>query len=450
MHHWRRLKRNPRPISQALLPQRQQLAERLEPEVVQKRVFNVASRSSISIPLADLITEGRLEIYSQVEERGFFNLNFRGTELQLIAGPYVGLIPICPGVTINVQPRLPVSNIGRVLEVAQKPLGVLANVDRTYAWYDQSTNSILEFLARSLLKALEPIEVHGFDRVYDIETVLSSSPRGRIRIKDTYARAIARGFRHKAVSARFRQSIDTAANRTIKAALWLAAVRLGRARPAAGLMAELNRALLRLEGVSLVPGAAMSLSRDPQSYRRPLSTRQYYADALRVSLAILSERGLSLDFADSDFELSSFILNFEDVFEAYARGLLAIELSHAGAFVADGNKAPALRPLFDDVPTPPAQPDIVITRNGVCAAVAEVKYKESTNRDNLNQLIAYAVRYRAPKAIMIHLSRENQRGVLKRLGRIQGSEFFSLPFDLSASPLEDEETSFVSAVASVL
>lgn len=407
------------------------------------------SRSTISIPLSELLQNGRLEIYRQVEERGYFSLHFRGKELQLVAGPYVGLIPICPGVTINVQPRLPVANLARILEFSREALRAINEVDRTYAWFGEATPSILEFLLRSLLASLETVEIHGLDKQYTRVESVSGTPRGRIDLQATFRRLIARGIDQKIVTRRFEQTLNTPANRLIKAALYEGTQRLARSGAAtASVIRDLNRMLLRFESVPLDITGSLVIAKATVDVRTNLSARSYYAEAVKVASAILSGKGIALDRQGTDFEMASFILNFEDVFESYLRQALAKALwnSSRGSFaVLNGNDKANSRPVFDDAASPSAQPDIII-RRGDCCVLAEIKYKDSTNRENLNQLIGYTASYRAKAGILVHLAPKGQSSGIKRVGRIEETEYFTFPFNLSSDHLQAEEAVLARAV----
>ncbi|MCX5764719.1 MAG: hypothetical protein NTU67_08870 [Gemmatimonadetes bacterium] len=416
------------------------------------RVIDVATRGTTSIPLSDLSHGGKLVLYPQVEERGYFSFHFKGTELRLTAGPFIGLIPICPGITINVQPRLPVANLTRVIDLAQRSLGFIDGVDRGYAWASEGANGVLELLLRGLVTALEPVDLFGMDRRYVRRQAVSSSPRGRIDVHATYSRLFARGIRHRVVHSRFEQTVDTPANRLIKTALVDGARRLSRtASPPAQLLRDVNRTIRRFDAVQSEVSPIAAAAALEASSRVHSSSREYYRRPIRIAAVILAGKSLSLDGRHGDFDAASFVLNFEDLFEEYIRevvsaGFRGIPTSDCTAL--SGKVPPGRKSFFDDpeLPTAPtAQPDLVIQRKDAWPVVADVKYRAATKREDWNQLIPYAVRYRASTAAIIHLS-DGERSLAVRHGKLQDTTYYSLAFDLAAASLESEESALVTAL----
>lgn len=76
------------------------------------RILSVASRNSIELPLSDVMSDGHIEVFAEIEAQGLLFLQFRRGKLFVTAGKYIGLIPLTPSISVDVKPKLPVSNLG--------------------------------------------------------------------------------------------------------------------------------------------------------------------------------------------------------------------------------------------------------------------------------------------------------------------------------------------------
>jgi 5-methylcytosine-specific restriction enzyme subunit McrC len=414
----------------------------LAPIIRGKIVHSIESRRSLELNLADLVVEGRLEIFPHVEERGLLFLQFRRNRVILSAGPYIGLIPLTPTVSIEVRPKLPVSNLARVLDAARRPLASITGADRMYLANDLASGSVLEFLAANLLNSFQRISATGLHKEYVRRSELTSHPRGRIELAGTL-RAWSRGQFHKIQAQRFEQSSDIAVNRLIKAALHFV---LQRIRPGSqgsiDLIRRANTAYFEFPGLigNLRPSDYEASRAILRTASLPAS-RSYYYRPLEIALLILSNRGVALQAHGNDVLLETFIINFEDLFEEYLRRVLQ-EHADSDLTVKDGNHE-GKKPLFDDKTEPPAQPDIVVTWLPTGRTViAEVKYKERPDRSDVNQAITYALCYNTDTAVLVHQSGPGSAKGLSPLGKINGIAIEAYAFDLGAKDLGAEEEAF--------
>ncbi len=97
------------------------------------------------------------------------------------------------------------------------------------------------------------------------------------------------------------------------------------------------------------------------------------------------------------------------------------------------------RPLFDDNPEPPSQPDIVVEADNTSPVVSDVKYKDKPERTDLNQVITYGACYRSKHVFLIYQKPEYGTPRRKHLGRIEGLNVNSYAFDLGSANIEEEE-----------
>jgi 5-methylcytosine-specific restriction enzyme subunit McrC len=203
-----------------------------------KVVYSIESRKSLELELSDFVVDGRIEIFPHVEKKGLLFLHFKGKRVVLFAGAYIGLIPLTPHMSIDVRPKLPVSNLARVLDAARRSLSSIAGTDRLYLLHNIAGSSVLEFLAANLVDSLRPIVANGLHKEYVVLTDMTSHPRGPIEPSGTI-NAWSRGMYHKVQAQRFEQSSDVAVNRLIKEALLFV---LQRIRPYSSDSRALNHA----------------------------------------------------------------------------------------------------------------------------------------------------------------------------------------------------------------
>jgi 5-methylcytosine-specific restriction enzyme subunit McrC len=285
------------------------------------------------------------------------------------------------------------------------------------------------------------------------KTENTTHPRGKIKFRQTALRNLSRSIRHKVYCERYEQIIDVPYNQIIKYALWFLSQRLYR-------MPSKNRELLRLINGSLLLFDAVTLHASSSLFskvendlyqNRIAPNRQYYIAALKIALSLLYRKGISFSGHGKEIELSSYIIDFDVLFESYLRQLLKTRLHAESAMlhVHDGNNE-AGKPLFDDRNTPQANPDIVIEAASGNKIIVEVKYKDKVDRDDINQAITYGFSYRAQNVVLAHVSSEAGGSVLKSLGKIDSVNLHSYAFCLNSSVLEDEEKKLAEALLSII
>ncbi|MBK5654608.1 MAG: hypothetical protein I4N50_23325, partial [Rhizobium sp.] len=404
-----------------------------------RAVHSLLSRQSIELDAELLAREGGLNVWPQVEKRGLLFLQLRRNRLVVTAGAHIGLIPLTPAIWFDVRPKLPVSNLGRVLEASQRSLVSLEGVSRHYLADHLASGSIVEFIAANLWDAIKPIFTNGFLKEFTQREEYTSHPRGKLNVSRTL-KGWAHGQFHRVHTQRFEQTANVPANRVIKAALLLVLRKLQLfSRHASPLISRINSAMLEMpSSIEDLRSSDLLVCNALVEARRLNPAREYYYRALEIALLLLASRGISLEKAGDDVLLDSFILNFDDLFEEYLRRVLQ---RHAptGLLVLDGNKE-GKRPLFDDRAAPPAQPDVVLR----CAStgrtvIGEIKYKDRPSRDDINQAITYAVTYGADLVVLIHQYAGTGDAGLSHHGQVKNIRVATYAFDLDGIDLEKEE-----------
>lgn len=423
---------------------------------------------TLEVAAADLLVDGELRLYPQVLGKGYFKVRFDGTKLKLQAGGFTGLIPLNDRVALDVRSRVPVQNLARLIRTANHVPVPLEDLLRSYDVEAEVIPSLVDTLANALMSAVDTIRANGRHYEYVSELSSTSFPRGRILMGSTVQRFASRGVTHKVEAVQYRRTPDTAVNRCIKYALWFLAQRYVRMRPRSGvtrLVSGLNHAYHLFDDVLLDHSLRFlddSVVLEPD--KLPLNYA-HYRQAIGLAVMIIEERSVELEGVGDDVELSSLLVELDDVFEDYVRIVLQRELAplEPQFSVVDGNLAGnggGQKCLFDDGGAPPANPDIVAVDTGAnldyrFPLLGEVKYKPAKDlpdRDDLNQLIAYATSYRCPVAVIVQ-PRGNvapPKEKLRLLGKIGNSSFYQYVYDLSADSLMEEERIFAEAMARLM
>ncbi len=411
-----------------------------EPEHV---LLTVASRSSIELPLSAVLNNGAIDVYPQIETKGLLFLQFHGGRVSITAGKYIGVIPLTPRISVEVTPKLPVSNLAHILDYARASLGSVA-LDRLYELTDDQGATILEFLLSNLLNAMRDVRAFGYLKRY-VRRSQTGLPRGRILVGETLKSLWSSGEKHRVKAEAFEQSVDLPPNRLIKQALEGAMATLRRAKPESSVLKRASLEYLEFpRAVGAYRSSDFAASRQVLRSRSLPQARTYYYRPLEIATLILSRAAVSLERSGSDIQLETFILDLEDVFERYLRR--ALELRAPATFAIKDGNGDGARPLYDDREEPPARPDIIVEHAASPSIIVEVKYKSNPERSDVNQVVTYAACYRARSVVLVHQAKSAAQSGLKLRGTINGVRVFAYAFDLAAKDLVAEEIKFAAAM----
>jgi 5-methylcytosine-specific restriction enzyme subunit McrC len=420
-------------------------------------VHSVREHQTVDVPLGDLVDpSGRLRINPEVEAKGYFTVQLKKGQVRLSATGYVGLIPLNDRIVIDVRPRAPIGDLGRLLRISEHAPPALA-VDRDYEWDPAWNESLLDLYAYWLVERIEEVTVSGLLRDYMRHEEVTSFPRGRIHTDATQTRLRTRGNHHQAVSSWFERTVDNDPNRCLKYAMWFIAGRLAKLKPRTAkrgrLLQRLSALYARFDGVPLE--LSLSFLSDPMvtGARQMPSVRSYYRPALDLSVAIIRRHAFGLKATSKDLRLPSIVLDMNKIFEAYLRTVLRRQLAapRLDAQVLDGNKE-GKKPLFDAPPSEDATPDIVCRdrESGSCSLIVEIKNipaQGNPPRDSIEQAITYAAAYRCDRVVLAQPRGYRQEFSGLRLhGRIGDLAVYQYVFDLNPSHLALEEEAFAEAM----
>ncbi len=185
----------------------------------------------------------------------------------------------------------------------------------------------------------------------------------------------------------------------------------------------------------------------------------YYKPALAIGKLIVQGRGIGFSTNGDDAIANSLLLDLDAAFEGYIRFVLQdLNTSTSYIRVFDGNisaevgrKKVLLSPsdLESQIEKPIyATPDVVVEKYSVPRVpsniVLDMKYKDTkavADRNDLNQLIAYAASYSSEAGIFIFPSRSVEQKGLQCLGLIAGIPIYQYFINLGAVNILEEEAS---------
>ena len=417
------------------------------------RIIDAVERQQIAIPMSEVMgANGALSFYSQIRDRGYFDVDFRGSELVLVAGNFVGQIPLTSDLAINVKPKFPISNLARIVGLANQPIRCLDFFRRTYVLEDAASDSLLEAIARSLAASLIELENEGLYRAYEPRTERLAGVRGRLDASSYVSAILPRGISSKVDCTYFVLATDTVLNRLIKRAIF----KLGDDLGAQGcsdksLLMRLSHFSDYFESVALDHSPYLvDTARQYLLHHKIPELRSYYLNILDVCFVVLGGKGVHLIEQMGTDSMHSFIVNMEDAFEQYIRHVLqeARRLKSNKIPVLNGNSE-GLSKLFVDNAKYSAKPDLVIGEVGATIALGDVKYKTKLAEADRYQLIAHSLAYGVKRAFIVTPSNDgfpSGPSYVGKVGADSGIEIHQYCLNLQSADMAAEERAFQSWV----
>jgi len=435
------------------------LSHALPQEIATPRFLRLREFETVDVPANDVLVAGRVDMYSNLEGKGYFTVQVGRAATRFQAKGHIGVIPINDRLTVEVVPRVPIAGLSRLLEVSGSAPVALLNALRPYRVGDRMYPSLAAVYAAGLRSEVEAIAAKGFLKDYKRVDEVTSFPRGRVDMNRTIQQGSARGITHRAAVSRFERSMDVGANRCLLYAAWRLsryAQQVGptlRQRQQRGIQRDLNVVWQLLQGVKL-DWTEQFLQDGWVSGAQTLPTvRDYYRSALDLALVIIGRQALLIEDRGSHVHLPSLVLDMATMFESYLRNVL-ISASRAEAWpvdVLDGRKAPpegGRGRLFETGDNVVATPDVVLRQRGspsrTYPVIIEVKYKPADGtpaRQDLNQAITYALAY-GSRHVVLAQPRSLHPGStpgLRLMGEIGGITVSQYVIDLASDDLAREE-----------
>jgi 5-methylcytosine-specific restriction enzyme subunit McrC len=405
-------------------------------------VYRAREREETAIPVSEILRGNYLDIYPEVQRHAYFDVRLSGTQLLLTAGKYIGFIPLNDRVIIEVEPKISVRNLVHILARADGDIVELQILEREYAAGSIVPRSLFDAVAHAFVRSLRKLEVEGFLKRYAPVLDAGSSLKGRVAFAESVQAFWSRGRKHAVVCTYYDLLSDTAENRL----LYFACYVLIRHYVTLGIESETLTALGYYDELFRSLGVGLSRPDFPFPPREQ-PAGPLYERSLRIAEAVILNQGIDLPSRGFDLELPSFLIDMETVFEKYLRATLTKRLE--GHRVLDGNFEGA-KSLFDDRSSPKANPDVVIWSGGACRVVGDVKYKSHEYRSDLNQVLAYALSYRADTVVIFLPVESRTETGLSLIGRIQNIALYRYGFNMAADELDTEEGLMADAILDLL
>lgn|GEM_PF-1303882 len=424
--------------------------------VVKRQVIRASEYNEVAIPLELVVRDGRLDIYSELTSSNVLRTYSKDGQLLLQAGGLVGYIPLNDRLAIEIEPRVPIGNLERMLLLAGSSAPVLLanHLSRFTSSPVGLPNSLLDVLAGRLAALTEACWNEGLYAEYQRAVNVGHSPRGRLDLYATVQRRLKRNDRLATASEQFRRTHDVAPNRCLAAALERFYEVYSGMRDRAGgraMAARVHRARQLLGTVSTTTLSGFErhpLVLDPSRFP---ASRPSYSAAVSLAKVVLSGEGIELRSRAGHITLPPMMIRMETVFESYLRAVLS---DYGEMVTLDGNKAPpdgAKATLFHSAPRTSSHrrvrstPDIVLRERTPSErrVVIDAKYKLDVSRDDVNQVLGYALTYGTDTVALVlpRKSAAAPRG-LQLLGQVGGVSVYTYVFDLGSPDLEAEEQLF--------
>lgn len=406
----------------------------------------------LAVPLRDLMdAEGKLEVYPEVNAKGYFDIDYAEGKLVLKSKGFVGLIPISDRVTIHVLPRAP---IGNLLYMVWKSGGKLTGIDGFVRGYQEEFGDILNpesVYFDTFLKTFRQFRYTGPLRRYR-ENEVDRDLRGRLLISKTVSRFRSHGMGHRQAFSVFDLSVDIPENRILKhTAERLLQHFVREAAPQA------RDAIKELSGLLTPFGLVDSSMVRPEDVARltprlvrglPASHR-FYEAALWLSYLIATRSGVRME-KTGRARFETVIIDVASVFEVYVRQLCldvaATDLG--GCRVFDGNRIHV--PLFCDTNKYPTKPDIYLKKDGKNVALADVKYKPKLSSEDRYELLGFCEALEVDVAAFICPKFESGPDTIIHGTTVRGRKIHVVTIDLAAVDMRAEERRFTAQLGKTL
>ena len=421
------------------------------------RIQTVREFDSDDVEPSLLLEHGQLSVRSDTQH--FFAFRFNNRRLQIQPQGRVGVIPLNSHLAIDVQPRTDI-DLARILLVGGSTPALLPELVRAYTTDGQLLPSLLRLYAESLERAVLQIVERGSINSYNRVEEFTSSASGRILIDRTLRHSSATGQLHVAAVCRFDRARDTRINDLLVEAVYSLRAALTRSVGTVSsgdqiaISRSLNHSLLRLTPTSPIRRKRFCDRYWNSGLLQFPCARSYYENAVSISKAILEECGVAFDLPSGPLEMRAIVINSAAAFESYVRKILSENAKNSNSHfdVLDGNRSclsgGAKKPLFETEDSRTVTPDIVIRDpkdRPEFPLIVDVKYKpieSGLDRTDLNQMLVYALAYRAPRVLVVHLRPEGAVPGLTEIGTIRGISVFRYSLDVSESAIRQQESTF--------
>ena len=412
------------------------------------------------LPLDVLREDGALDLYVDVQAR--FEISYKRNRQRFVirSGGWVGYIPISQSYALDVDTRVPVSNLERILaRSGDASVMLFENYTRPYEHTKERPQRLYDMLADQFLGALDLVWRNGVAKAYVRTERRSAAPFGRIDPFRSKHLTLRTG-RPEAIFSAFVRTPNCRPNQIL-----CTAVRRLVALYTEWQEQEEQRARLRRlrEASRRFDALAVSASDGELGWGSILCEirgmpvhRQGYVRALELANVIVGGYGVKIRGGDGGLVLPAVLVDMAATFERYARGVLKRNLEQD--FVVrdgnlsgdDGGRRVLFAEFFGSGDNPWATPDIVVGDGRGIRVIIDVKYKPAKNmpdRNDMNQVLSYGITYGCQDVMIVYPNVPSDGIEMLYLGLVGSIRVYRGSLDLSAQDLEAEEERFARSVA---
>jgi hypothetical protein len=395
-------------------------------------------RDTCEIPATELRGSALTTIVSTLGN--LIEFRYAGSNVKLIIGGVVGHLPVSDTHVLVISPKFPLSNMSRMVWTSRVDVIQTAPINRFYEIAKNDSYS-LDVMLRLFAQQLGELLVEGIHRAYK-RSERVSIPRPHIDFKRTAQRYWLRGIVSSAAITDFDLSATNWANSLIRTAARIALQHSSKSEALVKekeIFREVDRALQTVPFLRTAPDR-----RDLSTAARSMpSFRKTYASAMPTAFEIVAGSSLLLDRHGAGVLGPSFLIDLEDVFEAYIRNVLRMKLGkrELSIDVLDGNNSKWYQDLFIDTDRYIVKPDLIFRHKGTITAVADAKYTSKKKEEHRYQVLTHAQAAGCSRAILMYPANEKVLPGLHRVGETKaGVTLFeyglSLDADLDAAEAE--------------
>jgi 5-methylcytosine-specific restriction enzyme subunit McrC len=400
--------------------------------------------AELPLPLNRLLRNGELRLNGSIQERGYLGAKIKGGHLVLTASRFIGLIPLTDDLSVRVRPKMPISNLSRMLVRSGTAPRAIEGFHRGYHPRFEGGVDAIRTYGPSLLNGVDGIIRRGLSKAY-IPPPAPMPWRGRMNVSDTVRRYAARGIHYQHTFEQTVLSVATLENIALRTAVLVVRDGLSDRAEDRPMLTRATTILSHLPGVPnwncRIADLAHALSR-----RLAAPGLSAYRPTLWTALLLLQSQLVDVE-TDGFIRLDSLIVDVSKVFEGYLRRELSDRLRADGLRVSSGDTSSL--PFFQDRAEERAKPDIIIWRERQIVGLIEVKYKENIKETDRYQLTSFLdaadLKIGALVSPAIGGETSSYWGTTKA-----GKSLLRLKFDLSVPNLDVEADKFADNVRSML
>lgn len=371
----------------------------------------------------DFDLPSQLTKYIRVQE-------YRKNYVRLQAQSYIGYIPFYKDFVLVVEPKIYFDDFLRILLTADENIQYLS-YNLLHNTNKPVSNNIYDLMLYSFIEKIEFLKRDGFIKTAIENVHNSSSIKGKMLVKENILYNNIRQRMELAYCKNFDITINNQINQALKFTIWRILNLNILTKEARDKLINFYRLMDKVD--LYLNSNHVKILKEALYGKLIPNTRRYYKDIIALCLFFLAEYVCFNN--DMKLKLQTFLIDMNIVFENYIRNALnnKILFSNNDLTIINGNFE--AKPLFDNTNIYNITPDILVKKSNKVCLIMDTKYKPKVGREDLWQIITYAVSYDVATGILIY-PKTNGSPPLETF-IINNKTIYIFRFDLSK--LDEEE-----------